>query len=220
MAKNNTDEFVGIRNGWAVCYKKAIGKGGLLFPERLSASFLDNARKTMGSYLFANQYQNEVIPLDEQAFNPEWFRYWESLPKSCHRFAFVDPAIGQKDHHDFTGIVIICADSDGIWHVEIANRYRLTPTQLVNKLFDLHAHLGLKAIGVESVAYQEALLYLLAEEMRKRQATLPVIGIKRDRTSKQTRILGLVPRFEWGRIYLANGMTALEDELTTFPRGS
>ena len=220
MSQKFTDEFVGVKNGWAICYKKAIGSGGLLFPERLSAEFLEKARKTMGSYLFANQYQNEVIPPDEQSFKAEWFKYYESLPKNLYRFAFVDPAIGQKDHHDYTGIVIVAVDDDGIWYVEVANRYRLTPTQLVSKLFELHQHIGLKVIGIETVAYQEALLYFLSEEMRKRQTTIPVTGVKRDKTSKQTRILGLVPRFEWGRIYLAKAMTALEDELTTFPRGT
>lgn len=174
----------------------------------------------MGSYLFANQYQNEVIPEDEQSFRQDWFKYFDQVPAGCYKFVFVDPAIGQKDHHDYTAIVVVECDHLGVWYVSVANRYRLTPTQLVDKLFQLHAHLNVQAIGIEQVAYQEALLYMIAEEMRRRKVTLPVKGITRNKTSKQTRILGLVPRFEWGHVYLAHGLTNLEDELLSFPRGS
>lgn len=214
-------EFVGVQNGWAICYKKAISDNGeLLFPERLSREFLAQARQTMGSYLFANQYQNEVIADEDRRFKTEWFKHHDSPPDNCYKFAFVDPAIGQQKHHDYTSIVIVHVDYEGKWWVEVANRYRMSPTDLVEKLFKLQEVVKLNGIGIEIVAYQEALLYMLAEQMRLRKIVLPVQGIKRDRQSKNSRILGLVPRFEWGRISLAKGLTDLEDELTTFPRAS
>lgn len=209
------------QNGWSVVYKKAIEPdGSLLFPQKLTAEFLKSARRTMGSYLFANQYMNEIIPDDERRFKPQWNRIYETIPSRTHRFAFVDPAIGQKDHHDFTAIVLVETAVDGTWYVRLANRYRLTPAQIVSKLFELQAQYPCQAIGVESVAYQEALLYMLAEEMRRRQVTLPVKAITRSKVSKEVRILGLVPRFEWGTIFLANGLTDLQDELALFPRAS
>lgn len=174
----------------------------------------------MGSYLFANQYQNEVIAEEDRQFKQEWFRHHDRVPDNCYKFAFVDPAIGQKSHHDYTAIVIIHVDYSGQWYVEVANRYRMNPTELVEKLFLLHQTIKLQGIGIETVAYQEALLYMLSEQMKLRKQVLPVQGIKRDKQSKNSRILGLVPRFEWGRISLAKGLSDLEDELTTFPRGS
>ena len=51
---------------WNVVYKKAIeDDGSLFFPERLTESFLFNQRKTMGSYFYANQYQNEIVPMGD-----------------------------------------------------------------------------------------------------------------------------------------------------------
>lgn len=206
---------------WSVVYKKAISDNGdLLFPERLSKEFLEQARRTMGSYLFANQYQNEVIPEDEKVFKPHWIRYFHSLPEITNTFAFIDPAIGQKDHHDYTGIVVVDVDTDANWYVRLAQRFRLTPTQIVSKMFDIHSQFKVRTIGVEIVAYQEALLYILDEEMKRKQKILPVTGITRNNVSKQSRILGLVPRFEWGRCFVAQGMTDFEDEYSTFPRGS
>lgn len=206
---------------WSVVYKKAINEdGSLLFPERLTKEFLENARRTMGSYLFANQYQNEVVPEDEKVFRQQWYRTYSALPKQTHTFAFIDPAIGQKDHHDYTGVVVVDVDPDATWYVRVATRYRLTPTQIVEKMFEIQSEFKCKSIGVEVVAYQEALLYILSEEMKRKQQVLPVTGVTRGAISKQSRILGLVPRFEWGRCFIAPGLTDLEDEFNTFPRCS
>ena len=206
---------------WSLVYEKAIKEdGSLLFPQRLTKEFLESARRTMGSYLFANQYQNEVIPDDEKTFKLHWLRYYKTIPQNTYRFGFIDPAIGQKKHHDYTGIVIIDVDTEGVWYLRVAARYRLTPTEIVDKMFALQEEWQLKALGVESQAYQEALLYILAERMRAEKKVIPVTGIKRDKTSKQTRILGLVPRFEWGRLLVSQGMVDFEDEYGSFPRGN
>ena len=203
---------------WSVVYERAIrDDGSLLFPERLSRERLDAIRRTMGSYLFANQYQNEVIPDDEKRFRTAWLKYFTVIPGNTYRFAFIDPAIGQKDHHDFTSVSLVDVAEDGHWYLRAANRYRLTPTEIVEKVFELN-RLGCMAIGIEQVAYQEALLYMLAEKMRDRRVTLPVKGITRTKISKHVRILGLVPRFEWGGISISHGLTDFEDEYNTFPR--
>lgn len=209
------------KNGWSVIYERAIREdGSLYFPQKLTKEFLDNARKTMGSYLFANQYLNEIIPDDEKRFKSHWLKNYRELPENVFRFGFIDPAIGQKHHHDYTAIVVCAVDDLGNWYVEHANRYRVTPTEIVSKCFEVCKQFKLSVLGIEQVAYQEALLYFLDQEMRKRNTVIPVKGITRNKETKQSRILGLVPRFEWGRIYLSQGLVDLEDELNTFPRGS
>lgn len=206
---------------WSVVYESATRKdGSLLFPERLTLEFLDNARRVMGPYNYENQYQNQVIPEDEKRFKPHWLRYFHSLPDTVYTFAFVDPAIGQKEHHDYTGIAVVSVDPDANWYVRVANRYRLTPTEIVEKVFEIHKTFKCQAIGIESVGYQEALLYILDEEMKKRQTIVPVRGITRSRQSKESRILGLVPRFDLGRCMVMQGMLDFEEEYATFPRGS
>lgn len=206
---------------WEVVYKSAYNKdGSLLFPERLSEDFLQKARKSMGSFLFANQYLNQVIPDDAKSFKKEWLRYYNQDPVGAYSFAFIDPAIGQKDHHDYTGIAVVDVTEDKNWYLKYAHHERLTPTQIVEKMFQLCKQFNLKGLGIESQAYQEALLYILDERMRQRNVILPVKDIKRQNISKATRILGLVPRFEWGRLYVRPGMTAFEDEFHSFPRGS
>lgn len=206
---------------WSVTYEKAIrDDGSLFFPEKLSHSILEQKRRVMGSYLFANQYLNIIVPDEERKFRPEWFKTWMVIPENVHNFAFIDPAIGQKDHNDYTAITVVSVDHENNWYIRAANRYRLTPSQIVKKIFDIHQEFKPRCIGVEVVAYQEALLYLLDDEMKKRGKVLPVKGITRGKQSKNARIQGLVPMFEWGRMFLSDNCQDLCEELLTFPRGS
>ena len=209
-------------NGWDVVYKKALEPdGSLLFPEKLTRSFLEKAQLTMGSYFFANQYLNEVIPSDKATFKYEWFQYYDSLPKNKFTFCIIDPALSEQVESDYTGVVIFDVDSDGVRYVHYAKRLRMTPTELVEFVFEVNRIYHPMTIGIEQVAYQKALLYFLEQEMRRRATTLPIAAVKPDvNKSKEARILGLVPWIEWGRMKFAQGLHDLELELTTFPRAS
>ncbi len=207
---------------WSVIYKKAYNAdGSLYFPQKLSHEFLESAKRTMGSYIFSNQYLNEIIPPELQTFKKEWFKYYAEIPKKVNTFIYIDPALSETDTADFTGVVVVQVDVNGEWYVPFARRYRVTPTQLISLVFTLNEQFKPNIIGIEEVAYQKALLYFLDEEMRRRNTLLPIKGIKppTDKT-KEARILSLVPRFEWSHISLTQGLNDLEIELLQFPRGS
>lgn len=207
---------------WEVVYKRAYNDdGSLFFPEKLTHEFLESAKRIMGSYMFANQYLNDVIPADLQTFKKEWFRYHAEIPKKHTTFIFIDPALSEADTADYTGVVVVKVDVNKHWYVVYAQRHRVTPTQLIDLTFRLNAEFNPNIIGIEEVAYQKALLYFLDEEMRRRNILLPVTGVRPPTTkTKQARILSLVPRFEWGHLSLTQGLNDLELELLKFPRGS
>ncbi len=209
-------------NKWALVYKSAINPdGSVLFPEKLSADFLETQKQKLGSYSFANQYLGVIVPEELQCFRKEWFVYHNEIPKRVYNYAMIDPAIGQKKSSDYTGIVIVSADTQGNWYIQVANRERLTPSQIVNKCFEIQKEFSCMAIGIESVGYQQALLYMLAEEMRRRKIIIPIKECKppTDRT-KEARIRGLIPRFEWRRVSMKRGLYDLESEMLTFPRAA
>lgn len=209
-------------NKWSVVYEKAIrADGSLLFPERLTKEFLDQARITMGSYVFANQYQNEIVPEGEQTFKKHWVRYYSELPENHIKFAFIDPAISEADKADFTALSVVAVDPDRNWYVIMVKRYKINPSEIIQLMFDVHEKYKTVMIGIEDVAFQIAILHFAIEEMKRRGKNIPITGVKRTPDkSKHTRILGLVPRFEWGSLSLSTACQDLEDELTTFPRGS
>jgi hypothetical protein len=207
---------------WSVVYDKALRDDGtLLFPEKLSGQFLAGQRKLQGSYIFAHQYQNEIIPAEDMDFKPEWLKYYSALPTRKHTFAFIDPAISLEDHACYTAVVVIDVDENDMWYLKVAKRMRITATQTIKLIFDIHRIFKPNHIGIEIVAYQEALMHFLDAEMRRTGVVLPVQGIKRSgEQSKMLRIRSLVPRFEWDRIRIKQGLTDFEDEYSKFPKGS
>lgn len=207
---------------WGVVYDKAIrDDGSLLFPQKLSKEFLDRQRKAMGSYIFAHQMQNEIIPSEDQDFKKEWIKYYQELPKTKNTFAFIDPAISLEDAACFTAFVVVDVDPDGMWYLKVARRVRITATQTIKLIFDIHQIYKCNLIGIESVAYQEALMHFLESEMKNRRCVVPVHAIRRGPDkSKMMRIRSLVPRFEWQRILVKPGLAEFEDEYLKFPRGS
>lgn len=207
---------------WNVVLKKAYNDdGSLFFPEKLTHEFLEQTKRTMGSYLFANQYLNEIIPAELQTFKKHWFKYYDYIPKEAYNFVFIDPALSEADTSDYTGVVVVAVDHQKDWYIRHAKRMRVSPTQLVDLVFRLNQQFKPMCIGIEEVAYQKALLYFLDEEMRRRNVILPIKGVRPPTDkSKQTKILSLVPRFEWGHIYMSQGLTDLELELMQFPRGA
>lgn len=210
------------KNDWVIVYEKAIkDDGSLLFPERLSHDVLNRFRRTMGSYLFANQYQNEIIPEGMQTFKKEWFRYSTQLPQTLYHFAFVDPAISEASTADYTGVVVVAVDPMTNWYVRYARRVKINPSEIIELCFKIQDQFNTQSIGVEDVAFQRAILHFAHEEMRRRKRMIPITGVKRgtDKT-KEMRILSLVPRFEWGTLFLTQGLSELEEELIKFPRGA
>ena len=205
---------------WAITYRSVYNPdGSLLFPEKLTEKVLEQKKREQGSFIFANQYLNEILPEDMRGFKKEWFQYYHQMPDVKYTFAMVDPAISMSNDADYTATVVIDVDRSGHWYVRYARRERITPTQIVNGLFRLQDQFQCMSIGIETIAYQEALIYMLKEESRRRGVYLPITEIKDMKRSKEQRVFSLVPRFEWGRISLAPTLTDLELELLQFPRG-
>lgn len=207
---------------WNIAYDKAIRDDGtLLFPAKLSKEYLARQRKIQGPYIFASQYQNELVPSEDQDFKKEWLVYYKELPRIKHTFAMIDPAISLDQAACYTAITIIDVDVDNQWYLKVARRVRITATQTINLIFDIHKIYKCQLIGIETVAYQMAILHFLKDEMQKRGITIPVHGVNRGpEKSKMMRIRSLVPRFENQGILVKQGLTEFEDEYSKFPRGT
>jgi len=215
---------------WNVVYEEAYKEdSSLYFPERLGQDFLDNKRKILGSYIFANQYLNRVIPDEEQDFKKSWIKYYHILPEEKYTFITIDPAISLNDGADYTAFCVVHVDPDRNWFVQMSNRLRINATDTVKLVFELYDRFKPNAIGVEAIAYQQALVHFIHSEAKRRGVHLPIVEIKASRLdkeggkmvtpSKYMRIRSLVPLFEWGKIFLNQGLHDLEMEYSSFPRG-
>lgn len=207
---------------WSVSYDTAIRKDGTLkAPNILSKDFLARQRRIQGSYIFAHQYLNQIIPADDQDFKKDWLRYYDELPRRLTTVVVIDPAISLDQDACYTSMVALSTDSNNHRYLRLAKRMRITATQTVEAIFKAYDHFKPQIIGVEAVAYQMALLHFLIAEMRKRKVSLPLYAIKRaPDKSKMTRIRSLVPWFEFQNTSIHRGLHEFEEEYMKFPRGT
>ena len=126
--------------------------------------------------------------------------------------------MSEKESADFTGFCENYIDQENFWNLS-AYKMKLNPKDLVDYLFTLHAKRSFEKIGIEKTTFTEGLKPYLEEEMRKRNAFLPIVELSHGGTKKETRIRGLIPRYSNRSIYHITGeCNDLEQELYNFPK--
>ena len=217
----------------------------LNFPKRLPWRECYMSAKAQGPRIYASQFLLNPTPEGDQRF-PEadvedmWID-WEDLPSPTESISFVrvDPAISKKKEADDTAIIVGLIDWKG-------HRYAVDgwagrekrPTEQVRKTFAFArkwTEKGYKCfnIGIESVAYQEALAQLCRDGVPEREAEhhgelipvvkspCPIRSIKRSPDMQKTeRILqmeGPISRREF-KILRENPIgTRFATQLKNFP---
>lgn len=197
--------------------------GEVLYPERFTLEMLRQIRQRQGSYIYSSQYNNDPIAEEDAVFKREWLREWTELPPLKY-FVTVDLAgwedqysVSSSNKKDFTAIVVCGVSEANQKYVVEIRRGRWTPYELIDKLFEINEKYNPRLIGVEIVALQQGLQFMLLEQMKIR-GRIPYEPIKRGHASKFARIMALQTFFEAGEIYLPKGEEILTEELMRFPR--
>jgi predicted phage terminase large subunit-like protein len=200
-----------------------------IWPERWSREDLEAKRREIGSLAFNCQYMNDPSGLEGILFKGEWLHYYVpagagvedpdlvEAPEELLVYQGVDPAISERPEADYTCIVTIGVDPESldVYMLDVVRMHLDFPAQM--KLIGMKAaeHRPVK-IGVESNAYQRAL-----SRMGYIQG-LPVVEVHTHR-DRLTRMIGLAPHFENGRIRLPLHASWLDDfveEYLSYPRGA
>ena len=197
-------------------------KGQALWPEKYDLETLESIKKTTGMYDWSALYQQEPILSENQEFKIHWFqkRQQDDLKTlNTRNFISIDTAISEKASADYTGIIRNYVDDQNNWNIK-AERLRINPKELIDRLFYYQEQENFEKIGIEKTIYLQAIKPFLDEEMRNRDKFLPIIELEHQQISKGTRIRGLIPRYESKSIYhIENECQVLEEELLTFPKG-
>jgi hypothetical protein len=198
-------------------------KGSALWPTRFDLERLEKTKQVIGSYEWASLYQQN--PVDEQSieFKKEWFKTRtekEVDALNTRRFLTIDTAGRMTGTSDYTGIVDNRVDTEGFWNIK-AMKYKIGPEQLVEMIFALQQANHYERIGIEKTIYLDALKMFLDMEAMKRKIVLPIIELKHGGIAKQLRIRGLLPRYQYGRIFhIDSACDELIPQLIRFPKGS
>jgi phage terminase large subunit-like protein len=179
---------------------------------------------------FYMEYQSSIhVDADSRKFKPE---DWRVVPRERGDLVSVamaiDPAISQRKGADYCVIAVVGMTQRGIVHVlDIWAQVGASPRDQVDAYFMLHFKWWVDLHGVESVAYQAALIHLLTEEMARQSKTFgsrayfaitPILH--GPGTRKDARIEGiLAPRYAAGYITHHRRFPDLESEALDWPNG-
>ncbi len=205
---------------------RAINDFGPLWPEHLNMVELDKIKQDYVSkgqgYLFYQEYQNDPVSDENRKFKLEKFKYDENEEELAARemttYITIDRAYSLAKTADSTGIIVNSVDRENNWHIRMAERFKGTEKELIDKIFGLYMYYNPVKFGIEQKAFEYTIKPALEDEMRKRNTFFLVEQLKDLGKSKVVRIEGLVPRFETGSIFIKRDQVDLIDELIKFPR--
>ena len=206
--------------GWnGKTYRALLPEGEVLWAAKWSRQRLEERRREIGTLAFNSEFQNDPADPHTRIFQPEWFRFYsskdiEGVPLDI--YSGVDPALSQKETADYSAIVTIGIDPNGMIYVLDADICRLTPKELISRIFRKFLTYKHLLIGVETVAFQEVLKEWLDELSREKGVYLPTREIKH-RSDKVRRLTRLSPLFEKGFIHLRRDQELLMEQLEHFP---
>lgn len=199
--------------------------GQSIWPERFPEEVLQEIEADMGPYMFSCLYLNTPVRSDQMVFRPEWVQYYDQAPRnpSLAIYTTVDPAgdpeenLGRTDYN-----VVLTAAKDlntGLHYVLHYDRFQGNPGELIDRILNhVKTYRPIK-VGVETVNYQQSLLYFLRERKRAEKITFMVEPIRNSRVSKNARITGLQPVLAAGRLFVKTHHQDLVKELMAFPLG-
>lgn len=213
------------------------------YPDRLTPEFLQK-RKEVSSYFFSCQYLNNPTDDENALFKKDQINYFINddpefiLVKKENSlehikikrsdltfFISVDPAgrgsLSEQRRLDYTGIVVVGVDYVNNWYVFEAIRKRnMQPSDIINKIIQLHYQYKPEVVGIESITYQGQIKEGLQRELDKLHLFQAVTDLHHHNRDKGQRIRGLQPLYKNGKIYHAKGLYDLELELLSWSPNS
>ncbi len=208
---------------WDIVSLPAIENNEALWPEKYSVHDLEEIKKSIGPIEFSCLYQQQPIDLENAEFKKSWFRYYQDdeCPGNLIIYTTVDPAISKKTSADESAIVTVGISPTNDKYILDITHGRFNPSELISEIFSHINKWSPILVGIETVAYQEALSHFMQVEMRRRNKFVKIEEI-RSRTDKEQRIRGLIPHYANGTMWHRAGTycTSLEEQLLRFPIGS
>lgn len=189
--------------------------------EKTGKVSIEDKQKQLGSLVFSYEMMNTPIDDTMAEFKKEFVQpvtESEVLQKLTNCYITIDSAVSEKESADYTGVTINRVSTDNKWYIT-TYRLKVNSKDLIDHLFYLHKTYNPKLIGLEKTTFTLAIEPFLQDEMRKRQIFFSVTPLDHALKNKETRIRGLIPRWESKSIFLVGSNLELLDEMRTFPQG-
>jgi predicted phage terminase large subunit-like protein len=196
--------------------------GNIMWPEKFKTmEDIEKKKRVVGDNVaWSREYLLKIIDDKNQIFKREWLKYWDHVNTANLDIYFgVDPAISQKETADYFVTAVIGVDKDtGKIYLLDYKRDRLTIDNQVSTIINLFIKYKPLEVGIETVAYQQALRQLLEKIATEQRVYIKTRELKTDR-DKVRRAGALSALMEQGNFFMKRDMADLENELMEFPMG-
>lgn len=194
----------------------------VLWPEVWGIEELLMRQAEIGTIAFALEFQNDADVIRGKLLDPEALTFYEPsrIPVEFELYQGWDLAIKTGDQNDYTvGVTVGLSERGKIYLLQYLRAKLTFPQQIRAILREAQQatekwRSDVTAITIEDVAFQAAVAQQLFEV-----SNLPVRSQTPGGLNKQSRIVGLSPHFENGRILVRPDMSEFLNEYATFPEG-
>lgn len=191
--------------------------GDLLHPDKENKVEIEKAKRTLGTYGFAGQYQQSPSPLGGGIIKISWFRRYATLPSPDQRVQTVqvwDTAQKASEVHNAPWVCGTWILTDNNYYLVDVYREWMTYPEGKQAAISLAAKWNPHAIVIEDKSTGQSLLQELTG--------LPVIAFEPE-GDKVTRLSVESPAIEAGMVFLPDKATWLfdfEKEIANFPNSA
>ena len=207
-------------------------EGEILFEKMFSKDVLEEYKTELRMPSFSAQYNQNPISEEGTLFKQRWIRYYKEEERAeipyykvegkerntyhkvsdLQRMAFMDLAISKGADADFTVLAVVDVSKSGYIFINEIYRGRMSAVEQIELAEQVFRRHNLGWLGIESVAYQTALIHIL------RERGYAIKALKPDR-NKATRIGALSVYYENGKVihkHKANYLHDYELELLSY----
>lgn len=209
-------EFKAIAEEDEYIDKKLFRKSGqALWPERYPFEELMKIKKDIGTFEWEALYQQRPHILSGNLFKQKYFQYYDTLPLNLRIYQTVDLAISTKTEADYFVILTFGLDKDSNIYIMDLFMDKLEFLQQVESIKRNYGKWKPISIGIESVAYQQAMYQMFRNTIFPVRKITPV-------SDKYTRAMKITPYFENGKVFINRNLPnrdIFETQLLRFPNG-
>lgn len=176
---------------------------------------------------FNMEYLSKITNEADSKFKRDNIKYKPTLPSECVGIAIaLDPAISTDERACSSSIAVVGMKANGVLTVlDFWSKVGASPREQIDTYFEMRRTWQTTMQGVESNAYQAALVHIMKEEMFRKSkemgaaAYFEITKITHSQ-KKEERIEGILqPRYAAGYIEHNRVFPQLESELLDYPNG-
>jgi predicted phage terminase large subunit-like protein len=203
-------------------YRALTEDGASLWEARHPVSRLEMQKRLMGTVAFNREKMNEPVQ-EKGLFQEDWVRYYHPdilKDRDLVVAGFFDPSLETGAASDYKAFVTVGWDRrEMLFYVMDAFIQQTTLEQAMRTICNRHREYGCQVLGVEDNLFQRLLLKEFEGLGKELGLALPLKGVTQ-RIAKETRVAGLSPLLERGKIRFIRGHSDQErliEQLLYFP---